>query len=324
MMSAVLIVLALFLVSFGADILVKHASFLAVRAGISPLIVGLTIVGFGTSSPELGASLTATLAGFDDISVGNVIGSNIFNIAFILAVTAIISPVVVELSAIRTDIYFAIGAALVPFASLLSGGMISWPTGVLLLLILAAYLWIAFRRSKHVPQSEEEKIAVELAGTFELPAQNSAQQHSLLPHIGWIVLSLGLLIYGSKLFVDNAVSLARMLGVSELVIGLTIVSVGTSLPELITSVVAALRRNTDIAVGNLLGSNIFNSFCILGACAVTRPQRVTPQSIWVDAPVMLLVTLALLPMVKTGGIISRSEGIVLLLVYLGYLGYLLI
>lgn len=318
-----ILLLSLGLVTAGAEALVRGASWLALRAGVSALFVGLTIVGFGTSSPELGASLTATLKGSSGVSVGNVIGSNNFNVGVILALTALVKPVRVALSAVRRDLLVAIGAAFLPWTSLLFGRTLPQGMGLAMLAALVVYLTVAYRtaRSAQAPQ-------VDVAMTEVESALSIAPDRSDLSNRTWfnallVIAGLGLLIAGSKWFVGSAIELAREFGISDLVIGLTVVAAGTSLPELVTSVVAARRGNPDIAVGNIIGSNIFNLLGILGVCAAVAPQSIDAQVLWLDAPVMVLLSLVMLPFLRTGGVITRREGLMMLLGYLAYLAVLI-
>lgn len=307
-----IIVVSLVAVTAGAELLVRGAARLALRAGVSSLFVGLTIVGFGTSSPELGASLTATLKHATDVGLGNVVGSSLFNIGAILALTAVLKPIRVQIAAVRRDMAVLAGASLVPFVALGFGGVIPRPVGVLLLGLMAAYLWAAYRGARKAGVDEVELIA------RELPAPRRAVEVPAWRDILYIALGLGLLIVGSNGFVEAAIDLARGLGWSELLIGLTLVSIGTSLPEMVTSLVAVRRGNSDIAVGNVIGSNIFNLVGIVGACATVAPQQVARNLLVRDTPVLLLLTLALVPIMRSGGRISRLEGGLLLTGYVAY------
>lgn len=322
-MTAVYILLALLLVSVGAELLVRSASLLALRAGVSPLFIGLTIVGFGTSSPELGASVTATLNGLNDVSVGNVIGSNIFNIAVILAITAVICPISIRIEEVRSDLMVAILAALIPFTALAFGGVIPRFFGVLMIVALGVYIVRAYFVSRRTSEKENKLIKAEVEETLGIKPHTENLLDTVWLNVLLLVVSFAMLILGSKAFVENAVVLARSLNISELVIGLTIVSAGTSLPELVTSLMAARKGNVEIAVGNVIGSNIFNVLGILGGCAAIKPQTVGMQTFTIDAPLMLIVSVALLPIMKSGGVVSRKEGVFLLLGYLGYLTFLL-
>jgi cation:H+ antiporter len=312
------IVVSLGGITLGAELLVRGASRLALRAGVSSLFVGLTIVGFGTSSPELGASLTATLRQSSDVALGNVVGSNLFNIGVILGLTALLQPIRVLLSAVRRDLLVAIGAALVPWLALPFGGFIPRPAGFALVALLAMYLVAAYRQARRTNAAE-----VQLVEQIMPPALKEARG-AALRDVTLVLAGLALLVVGSRGFVDASIAVARQIGWSELVIGLTLVSAGTSLPELVTSLVAMRRGNTDIAVGNVIGSNIFNALGIVGVCAAVAPQAVNHTLLVRDAPLMLLASLALLPIMRTGGRISRLEGGVLLGVYVAYAAYLIV
>ncbi|MEZ4754442.1 MAG: calcium/sodium antiporter [Bdellovibrionota bacterium] len=309
--------------SFGAELLVRSASLIALRSGVSPLFIGLTIVGFGTSSPELGASVTATLNGLNDVSVGNVIGSNILNIALILGITAIICPIKVQINEVRSDLKVVIIASFIPFSALVFGGVIPQIFGFVMVGGLVCYILRAYFIGRKTSESEKELLVTEVQDTLNIKAFNNHLFNATWLNFLFIIIAFAMLIIGSKVFVENAVLLARAFEISELVIGLTVVSAGTSLPELVTSLMAARRGSVDIAVGNVIGSNIFNLMGILGVCAAIKPQAVSIQTLTLDAPVMLIASLALLPIMKSGGVISRREGAVLLVGYLVYLTILL-
>jgi len=302
-----LIIVGMFLLYVGAESLVRGSSRLAAYFGIPPLVIGLTIVAFGTSAPELTVSISAALKGASDVAVGNVIGSNIFNIAVILGITAMIRPPSVHLDLIRREIPFLI------LVTVLGGGLIlfgeiSRTTGILLFLGLCVYTVISIRNGKNQP-----------VDPTELPPTSTDSRvwlHGIL-----IVAGLGVLVLGSQMFVSGAVTIARDYGLSEAVIGLTIVAAGTSLPELATSVVAAIRKESDVAIGNIVGSNLFNILCILGLTATVKPIQINGIGI-TDAAIMLGLALLLLPFAFTQRSISRLEGGVFLSLYGAYL-YLL-
>jgi cation:H+ antiporter len=319
-MDLLVLVLSLALVSVGAEFLVRGAVAAALRAGVSPLFVGLTVVGFGTSTPELGASLTATLRGSSDVSVGNVVGSNIFNIGVILGFAALLHPIRVHLPAVRRDLAVAIAAAAVPWSAWVLGGAVPRWLGLCLAGSLGVYLVFAFRAGRRAHREGQDLAPAQIESALDLAPKKAARRDSLAVSVLLILAGLGLLVVGSRFFVGSAISIARAIGVSELVIGLTVVSAGTSLPELVTSLVAARRGNPDIAVGNIIGSNIFNALGILGICASVRAQAVSPQVLFLDTPVMLAATLALLPIMRSGGVISRAEGGLLVAGYAIYLG----
>ena len=308
--SVTLLILSLFALYIGAGWLVKGSSELALKAKISNLVIGLTIVAFGTSAPELVVSLNATLSGQGDISVGNIIGSNIFNIAAILGISAVIQPLQAKRQLTRLDIPILIVATVV-FTLLFWNGTLGRLEGCLFLAGIILYTIFSLYYSR-----KHEKKVEELAGELE------KQPEAWYKDVMYIVGGLVILIFASNLLVNNAVSIAQELGVSEAVIGLTIVEAGTSLPELATSVVSALKKNPDIAIGNIVGSNLFNILAIAGTSSMVKPI-VAKNVNYVDLLVMLGLTLLLLPLVKSGQKISRAEGWALIVVYLCYLAWLL-
>ncbi|BAM04611.1 calcium/sodium antiporter [Phycisphaera mikurensis] len=307
------LVLGLVLLVVGAEGLVGGGVRLARRVGISPLVVGLTVVALGTSSPELAVGLGAVYNGSGDVAVGNAIGSNIFNTLCILGIASLIAPLIVQGEVLRRDMPVMLAAS---FAPVLAGfdGLISRVEGVLLFAGLIGYLVWLIRLARRNPG----EVEVDEAAKKPVP-----------PGVKWIVFDVGrvlagllLLAIGSDLLVDSASTIARAAGVSELVIGLTIVGAGTGLPELATSLLAAFRGQRDVAVGNVVGSNIFNVLGILGVSAAFAPGGtglVIPGSVlWGDLPVMILAAVACLPLFFTGGRISRPEGGLLLAAYVLY------
>lgn len=315
-MTWLFLVLGLGMVTLGAEALVRGAVRLATRMGLSPLFIGMTIVGFGTSTPELGASLTASIKGVTDISVGNVVGSNIFNIAFILGLAAVLCPIRVAIREMRADMIVMLLVAFVPLAGALTGTVDRW-MGVLMLAGLAAFVLIGYRRARSAPK--EEQILVDR----EIESVVHARKDALWLSVLLVVVGLALLVTGSVFFVDSARTIASSFGMSDLVIGLTIVAAGTSLPELATSVVAAYRKSPDIAVGNVVGSNIFNVLGILGISAVVTPQGVGRQVLLMDLPVMIALSALLWMLMRSGQRLTRGEGFVLLACYGAYLVMLL-
>ena len=323
-MQILILLGALALVTAGAEVLVRSASVIALRAGVSALFVGLTIVGFGTSSPELSASLVATLGGNMGVSLGNVVGSNIFNVAVILALTAVIQPIRVGLSAVRRDLTVALLASAAMLAVHFTGQTLPRWLGALFVLGLAVYLFVAYRADRAAPR-EESDLAERERSSLAITAQATRPWYDATwMHLGLVGVGLALLVLGARWFVGSAIALAQGFGVPEDVIGLTIVSAGTSLPELVTSIVAARRGNPDIAVGNVIGSNIFNVLGIAGICACVAPQSMSNEMLRIDVPLMLLATVALFPILRSGGRVSRGEGFALLAGYGAYLTYLLI
>jgi len=297
----------------GAEALVKGGAGLALRLGLTPLVVGLTVIAFGTSSPEMVVSVQASLSGNGPIAVGNIIGSNICNIALILGLCAMISPLKADMQIIRREVPIMMGTAVVALFVLADGHVARWEGGILVTGLLV-YTWLTVRQARAVTSA---------AANVEF-SQELGQRRPL--GMGWSILGvlggLAILVAGSRFFVQGAVTLAQSWGMSQMAIGLTIVAVGTSLPELATSLIAALKRQGDVAIGNIVGSNIFNVLGILGVAALVQPIH-APELAWADLTVMLVVSLALLPVVRSGGRINRWEGAGLLLVYTGYTFWLL-
>ncbi|MBK3868327.1 calcium/sodium antiporter [Pseudomonas stutzeri] len=307
----------LVLLVVGAEALVRGAAKLAGRFGIPPLIIGLTVVAFGTSAPETAVSVQASLNGSGDIAVGNVIGSNIANILLILGISALIAPLLVSRQLIRLDVPVMIGAGLLCYV-LAWNGSISRLDGALLLVSLIAYTVFLVVASKREKAPALDEFVTEFGPTGDdKPFAWVRQMLSIL-------LGLGLLIGGSNLLIEGAVGLARTLGLSELVIGLTVVAVGTSMPELATSVLAVLKGERDIAVGNVVGSCIFNLLLVLGAGAAVSADglSISPNAQSFDFPVMLAVFVACLPIFFSGYCIRRWEGLLFFTYYLAYTLYL--
>ena len=305
----------------GADILVRGASRLALSFGISPLVVGLTIVAFGTSAPEMAVSAGAVLNGQTGLAMGNVVGSNIFNVLFILGLSAIIAPLVVHVQLIRQEVPILIGASLLLLILSLDGRISVLDGGLFFGLLLAYTVFL-------VVQSRRETQAAQAEFDAELHAPPAGAWDARLPvQIALIVAGLGLLVLGSDWLVTSAVAFAQALGVSDLVIGLTIVAAGTSMPEVATSVAAALKGERDIAVGNVVGSNTFNILGCLGLSGLVAGSAglaVAPSLLAFDIWVMLAVALACLPIFLSGREIARWEGAVFLGYYAAYVSYLLL
>jgi len=306
----------------GADLLVKGASRLAFSFGISPLVVGLTVVAFGTSAPELAVSIKAVAAGQVDIAIGNAVGSNIFNVLFILGLAAVITPLAVAAQIIRQEVPIMIAASLLLIA-LAWDGVISRVDGAILFGLLMIYVVFLIRQSRRQSPATNQQYAEGFDGTAG--AWQRAQGR-LPVQLALIFAGLVLLVLGSRWLVDAAVAFARWAGVSELVIGLTIVAAGTSLPEVAASVVASLRGERDIAIGNVVGSNIFNILGVLGMAALLAPAPlpVAPAMMAFDLWVMLAVAFACLPVLFTGRVIARWEGAVFLGYYAAYAAYVIL
>lgn len=313
MMLDILSVLGgLVLLYFGATFLIKGAVSVAMRAGVSVLVVGLTVVAYGTSMPEMVVSTMASFKDAGDIAIGNVVGSNIFNIAVILGISALISPMHVNLKVLRFDTPVMLGVAFL-FLLIFADYRISRLEGVLLFALAAAYTVFNIVKSR-----KEEKRAEEL-GIEPIIVKSP---RSVFLDIGFILLGIGVLILGSNFLVTGATALAKVFGASEAFIGLTIVAAGTSLPELATSLVAALKKQSDIAIGNVVGSNIFNILAILGISGIIHPIEAIGIS-FVDVLVMIGFSALVIPLMKTGVKISRREGAIMLLAYIAYVAYLL-
>jgi cation:H+ antiporter len=317
-MQIFLLVAGLVLLVVGAEALVRGASKLAAALGISPLVIGLTVVAFGTSAPEMAVSVVSVMAGQANIALGNVVGSNIFNTLFILGLSALVVPLVVAQKLIKLDVPVMISVSLLAFLFGLDGS-IGRPEGALLFVGIIAYTLFLIR------QSRRESPAVQAEYAQEYGTQARRSWKALLKDVVLILAGLGLLVLGSKWLVLGSVAIARKLGVSDLVISLTIVAAGTSLPELATSVVASIRGERDIAVGKVVGSNIFNILAVLGLSGIVAPSgiAVSPRVLHFDLPVMLVATVACLPIFFTESRISRREGLLFLGGYVAYIAFLI-
>lgn len=309
-----LLALGLVLLVAGGDTLVRGATTAARSLGVSPLLIGLTLVGMGTSAPELVTSLTAVLAGSPGIAMGNVVGSNTANVLLILGLAALISPIVVDRKAFRRDGWMLILSTAICVAAVVAG-TIDYRWGLAMLAGLAVYLlwaWMGERRHRDREARKYEHL------TEDAPDARGG----LWAGLGLAVIGIALTVGGARLLVDNAVIVAREVGVSDTLIGLTVVAVGTSLPELVTSAVAAFRRHSDVALGNVIGSNIYNVLGILGITALVAPIRVPAEIIRLDIWVMVAATALVVLFVRTGMRIVRLEGLALLVAYGGYIAWL--
>ncbi|HAE60450.1 MAG TPA: sodium:calcium antiporter [Anaerolineae bacterium] len=317
-MIVLLLVGGLVTLVVGAELLVRGASRLAASLGISPLVIGLTVVAFGTSSPELAVSVQSAFSGSADIALGNVVGSNIFNILLILGLSAMITPLIVHQQLVRLDVPLMIGLSILLFLMSLDG-KIGRLDGALLFFGLIAYIWYGIQTSR----KESEEVKREYADEYTPPKDE--KQPATFVNVILIAVGLGFLVLGSNWLVEGAVSLARLFNVSDLVIGLTIVAAGTSMPEVATSVMAAIKKERDIAVGNVVGSNIFNIMGVLGLSALVAPEgiNVAASALAFDMPFMIAVALATLPIFFTGNLIARWEGGLFLLYYVAYTAYVI-
>ena len=316
-------VLGLLLLLIGAEVLVRGASKLAASWGISPLIIGLTVVAFGTSSPELAVSLKAVASGQAGIAMGNVVGSNIFNVLFILGIAAIISPLIVSRQLIRLDVPLMIAASVLVLVFAQDGSLSRIEGGMLFVALLLYVVFLVVQGRK-----EGKANAKEVAVDAEIlsPSASPKRESHWLVNVGMVVIGLVLLVQGSNWLVEGAVFIAASLGVSEVVIGLTVVAAGTSLPEVVTSIMASIKGERDIAVGNVVGSNLFNLLGVLGLSSLLAPGGIplTESFIGFDLPVMAVVAFACLPIFFSGGVISRWEGFVLFGYYVVYTVYLVL
>lgn len=318
-----LLIAGLALLVIGAEALVRGASKIAIIAGISPLVIGLTIVAYGTSAPEMAVSVIASFAGQADISVGNVVGSNIFNVLFILGLSALLAPLVVAQQLIRLDVPIMIGVSLLMLVFGLDG-TISRVDGIILFTLAIVYTGFQIYQGRNETNPDVQAEYSQEYGQQSGATDRSAKQ--ILINVGYILVGLVLLVLGSRWLVDGATTIARSFGISELVIGLTIVAAGTSLPELATSVVASLKGERDIAVGNVVGSNIFNILAVLGLSGTVSPAGivVSDAALRFDIPVMIAVAIACLPVFFTGSLIARWEGFIFMGYYIAYTVYLIL
>jgi cation:H+ antiporter len=303
-----LVAIGVLLLYTGGEALVRGAVRLASRLGVSSMVVGLTVVAFGTSAPELAATLASALRGAPGLAVGNVLGSNVANVGLILAVTASVYPLVGERTFVRREVplMVAICALLIP---VMLGGSVGRVEGALLLTVLALYLWRLLRRGE-VPTGDADP-----PGTVPVPLWRS---------VALVVVGVALLVVGARALVQGAVAIAEGLGVPDRVIGLTLVAFGTSLPELASSLVAAVRRETDIILGNIVGSNVFNVLAVLGATALVQPVPVAIADVGLDLVIVLLFGAALLPFMWRRGRLGRRGGLLLLTAYLAYVVFLFV
>ena len=315
-MAIAAIIGGLVLLTTGAEVLVRGAVGLARTVGLPSLVIGLTVVAFGTSAPELAVSARAGLAGQPNIALANVVGSNIFNVLVILGISSLILPLAASTQLVRLDVPIMIGIS--GLAWLLAGdGLISRMEGAGLFSGIVVYTTLLIILGKRKQKGQKPA---------ELAQQPSPRRMPLSVSLVLVVAGLAQLVFGARWLVNGAIDLARMLGISELVIGLTIVAAGTSLPEAATSIVAGIRGERDIAIGNAVGSNIFNILAVLGTAAVVSPQgvAVASEALRFDIPVMAAVAVACLPVFYTGGRISRGEGAMFLGYYAAYVVFLIL
>ncbi|WP_233010419.1 calcium/sodium antiporter [Rheinheimera faecalis] len=312
-MTWIFLVVGLVLLVVGADLLVKGAARLAGSFGIPALVIGLTVVAFGTSAPELAVSVKAAYSGQAELAIANAVGSNIFNVLFILGAAAMISPLIISRQLIRQDVPIMVLVSVIALLMTLDGS-ISRLEAAILFAGLLSYTWFLFRqgKAKGADTVDEEVEAM-------LKSNTPAWQNVLL-----VVGGLILLVLGARWLVESAVEIARAWGINEAVIGLTIVAAGTSLPEVVTSIVATIRGERDIAVGNVVGSNIFNILCVLGISGLVSPIPLVAgeQMAMVDIPVMVGVAVLCVPLFFIGSVLNRMEGLLFMLLYIAYTWYL--
>ena len=310
-MTYFLIIAGFALLLFGGESVVRGSVALAQRLGVSPLIVGLTIVGFGTSLPEMVVSVNAALVGLPGLAVGNVVGSNIANILLILGVAAVIAPIAVHPGAVKRDLLGMSAATLVYVGLGMSGQIVFWQ-GVLMLIALMSYIGFTVWHDNKSNDEAAEMHRDEAAEMGEIPLRT-------VSIAGIIIVGLFAVVVGAEWLVTGATTLATEFGVPEEVIGLTVVAIGTSLPELATSIVAAYRGHSDVCVGNVLGSNLFNLFGITGVTALFAPLPFSDKIVSFDLWILLAATAIIIPFMLTGRRISRPEGIVLLILYVSFI-----
>jgi cation:H+ antiporter len=314
-----LLIAGLALLIVGGELLVRGASRLAGALGVPAVVIGLTVVAFGTSAPELAVSLDAALRGNADIALSNVVGSNIFNLLFILGVSALISPLIIHSQMIQREVPVMVAvAAVLYFMSF--GGILGRIEGILLIAACIAYTgWLVKEALSH--KRENRELELEAEKEFAPSPKGSGP---ILASIGFVIVGLAVIMFGADYLVEGAVKLARSLGVSDTVIGLTIVAAGTSLPEVVASIIATIKGERDIAVGNVVGSNIYNIVAIAGITASLTPGglSVAPQLLSIDMPFMIAASVVCFAFFWTGKKLSRLEGLALLLMYVGYTTYL--
>lgn len=299
-------IIGLIVLIVGGDYLVKGASSIALRLHLSPLVVGLTIVAFGTSAPELVISIQSAVSGSPDLAMGNVVGSNICNLALVLGLTAVINPVKVQSNSIQVDWPVTMGSALLLYLTVREGFLEFWE-GVLFVVLLLLYLVFIIRQSR-----KDVKAMQKMMDQDDIPDAPSKQ---IWKDLGFIAIGCLGLYYGSEWFVGSAKELALSLGVEERVVGLTVVALGTSLPELVTACVASYKGQSDLALGNLMGSNIFNILSILGLTSMIQSIPVHVDILNKDIIWMLLITLMILPLMIMRREVGRVDGLILLVVY---------
>lgn len=308
------LLVGLLVLVIGAELLVRGAVALAEVAKISPLVIGLTVVAFGTSAPELAVSAVSSLKGDSAIALGNVIGSNLFNVLLILGLSALIVPLTVSSQLVRLDVPIMIGASVMVWLMAMDGTIQFWEGAVMLVLFLGYTGWLIRAGRKEIRDNTDQNTAA-----AKVPMSQ------LVVKLVLLVAGLAMLVWGAQLLVDSATTIARSLGVSDIVIGLTIVAAGTSLPELATSLVAAIKGERDIAVGNVVGSNVFNLLMVLATSSVVSKTGTPVDSsvLFFDMAIMVMTAILCWPIFFSGATVSRGEGGVMLMLYVTYTALLI-
>lgn len=313
---------------FGAEILLRGAARMATLLGLSPVIIGLTIVSIGTSAPELAVGIMAASENKGSLAVGNIAGTNILNILFILGLSAAIRPLPIHLQSVRVEVPVMIGSALALIAMSLDG-VLSRTEGILLVFAAVLYTVVLVRSGRRESADVKQEFSDELSEEFGPAVEPQGQGRRAAGFVWQVLLLTGgiaLTVLGANWLVNGAVDIARSYHVSDAFIGLTIVAIGTSAPELVTTIVSTVRNDRDVAIGNLIGSSIYNILFILGLTMVIspRPIEVAGDVLWIDLPLAAIVAVACLPVLRSDWRVSRREGIGFVLLYLAYLGSLLV
>lgn len=325
-LDVVFFCIGLVMLYFGAEWLVKGSSSLARSLGVTPIVIGLTVVAFGTSAPELVVSLVSSIKGKSMIAVGNVVGSNICNIALVLGLSAVLQPLTSDRSVVKRDIPIMLGISLYLFV-ISSNSMLSRVEGATLFGGVILYTFLNYYLAK------KEAITASVGAEFAPEAVAEGMEEieyiaSRFKQIVLVVVGIVGVVAGAEILINAAIKIMQVLGVSQKFIGLTIVAFGTSLPELATSVVAAMRKEMDISIGNLVGSNVFNILSVLGAASLVRPIPIPggffPSGLWIDYLAMLFTSFLPWLMMRKSSTVTRRDGVILLLCYVGYLSYLII